>query len=186
VTPAEAIREIIAREMFVAWRSEGGWSGSRVHARETWYQRTPAATMDDWRKRGEQLVESLGASDITLDLASRNPVAGNCPMGCGATLVLAGSTLACAIATCPRPTAAAELLADVETEHIVDLKKVTFTVRHPLRERLDDALMRCDLDYQISQSARAPHPPGLYRVTAAAGGWHWTPAPAAGPHQPSG
>lgn len=67
-TTSEAIREIVAREMFVAWRSECGWSGSRVHARETWYQRTPAATMDDWRKRAETLIDSLAASNITLTL----------------------------------------------------------------------------------------------------------------------
>lgn len=67
-TTSEAIREIVAREIFVAWRSEGGWSGSRIQARETWYLRTPPATMADWRRRAETLIESLGASNITLTL----------------------------------------------------------------------------------------------------------------------
>jgi hypothetical protein len=65
---ADAVREIVAREIFALWRSEGSWSGSRAQARETWYRRTPAATMDDWRRRAETLIESLGASNITLNL----------------------------------------------------------------------------------------------------------------------
>jgi hypothetical protein len=67
-TTSDEIREVVARELFVAYRSEGGWSGSRAHARDTWYKRTPAATMADWRKRAETLIESLGASNITLAL----------------------------------------------------------------------------------------------------------------------
>jgi hypothetical protein len=67
-TTSEEIREIVAREMFVAWRSEGGWSGSRIHARETWNLRTQPATLADWRRRAETLIESLGASNITLAL----------------------------------------------------------------------------------------------------------------------
>lgn len=66
--PAETIREAVARELFVAWRSEGGWSGSRDEARETWSRRTPKPTMDDWRKRAEVLIETLAASGITLML----------------------------------------------------------------------------------------------------------------------
>ena len=47
-------------------------------------------------------------------------VQGNCPMGCGEGLILGeGGVIWCAALLCPRPTAAAEILADRESEHIV-------------------------------------------------------------------
>jgi len=71
---------------------------------------------------------------------------GNCPMGCGPHLFVgAGGYITCAWIDCPHPDAVSTLLADRETEHVVQFGEAGFTIRHPLRERLDDALMECDL-----------------------------------------
>ncbi len=108
-------------------------------------------------------------------------VGGYCPMGCGATLYLGGAgAVACSSTGCPRPAAVDELLQDRETEHIVVLGESEFTVRHPLRERLDDELMTCDLHQRIARSDGPPEPPGRYRVTheehPTYGRWTWSPA----------
>lgn len=104
-------------------------------------------------------------------------IVGYCPMGCGETLFAgAGGHITCSYITCPRPTAVDELLADNETAHIVEFKDHTFTVRHPLRERLDDALMSCTLFDHIRDLSGPPVTPGRYRAVpheAAAGGWSW-------------
>jgi uncharacterized protein DUF6085 len=97
-------------------------------------------------------------------------VAGFCPMGCGECLVLGeGGLVTCASRKCPRPSAAAELLRDAEAEHVVQVTWEGFTLRHPLRERLDDALMTCRLHEYLCDPV-APLPPGRYRVSRAAGG----------------
>lgn len=98
-------------------------------------------------------------------------VAGYCPMGCGQTLVLVGwgGHVACSLDACPRPDAAADILNDAEVNHIVALGATTFTVRHPLRERLDDELMHCSLHEWIAGLSGPPRKPGTYRVYQAAG-----------------
>jgi hypothetical protein len=62
-------------------------------------------------------------------------IPGYCPMGCGQTLFIAKGNY----------TAASDILNDQETEHIVKFQDNTFTVRHPLRERLDNALLTCSI-----------------------------------------
>lgn len=106
-------------------------------------------------------------------LAGCVQVCGFCPMGCGATLVLLADTsmLVCANVTCPRPGAAAVILADPQTEHVVEFTAQGFTIRHPLRERLDDALFDCNLTDEV---AGVNYPPTLGRYQArlsAAVGW---------------
>jgi hypothetical protein len=92
-------------------------------------------------------------------------VQGYCPMGCGPTLHLTrGGTIACRHSCCPRRYAAAEVLYDQETEHIIVFGETGFTVRHPLRERLGDALMDCELHKDIAAMAGPPVPPGTYRA----------------------
>jgi hypothetical protein len=92
-------------------------------------------------------------------------VAGYCPMGCGETLFVgAGGFVTCSNLPCPRPDAVSDLLGDRETEHVVKLGERVFTVRHPLRERLDDALMTCDLHEWIECRAGPPAATGRYRV----------------------
>ncbi|WP_435582892.1 DUF6085 family protein [Amycolatopsis thermoflava] len=101
---------------------------------------------------------------------------GYCPMGCGRTLFVAdGGFITCSFVHCPRPDAAADILADSETEHTVQFDADGFTVRHPLRERLDDELMSCKLH---AVCAGLPGPPpqlGTYRATLTTGDRpHWT------------
>ncbi|MFL6138820.1 MAG: DUF6085 family protein [Frankiaceae bacterium] len=107
------------------------------------------------------------------DQARAHPtVAGHCPMGCGATLFLgSGGYVTCSYIGCPEPDAVATLLADGEPEHIVVLEATTFTVRHPLRERLRDELMECALHDWVASLDGPPRQLGRYRVA-----WRGTPA----------
>ncbi len=101
-------------------------------------------------------------------------VAGHCP-ACGREqlgLDEAGF-IVCLAAGCPRVFAASDILADSETGHVVQLDADDFTVRHPLRERLDDALMSCELDRWVAGLAGPPHPLGRYRVTGSGESWTW-------------
>ena len=93
-------------------------------------------------------------------------ITGNCPMGCGEGLILGeGGVLWCADLLCPRPTAAAEILADPEAGHLIDITlDGQFTIRHPLRERLDDALMRCGLHVLLAADDAPWLEPGRYRA----------------------
>lgn len=106
-------------------------------------------------------------------------ISGYCPMGCGRTLFVGqGGYITCAFVTCPRPDAVADLLADWETEHVVEFGDTGFTVRHPLRERLDDELMRCPLHEHIARLDGPPVRPGRYRARGhksqwAGDGWSW-------------
>jgi hypothetical protein len=88
-------------------------------------------------------------------------------MGCGEFLELQlDGSVACVGAKCPRPSAAQEILAGGETEHIVTFDEFGFTIRHPLQERLDDALMGCGLHRRLASSIEdPPEPLGLYRIT---------------------
>lgn len=100
---------------------------------------------------------------------------GYCPMGCGQTLfVSGGGYVTCSYLHCPRRDAVADLLADKETEHVVVFDETGFTVKHPLRERLDDALLDCQLHVFCANLEGPPVEPGRYRTTQRAdGGWHF-------------
>lgn len=101
-------------------------------------------------------------------------VKGFCPMGCGQTLFLgSGGYVTCSRIECPRPDAVADLLEDSEAEHVVLFGDDAFTVRHPLRERLDDALMSCVLHEHLAGLAGPPVSPGRYRATGSGGRWTW-------------
>lgn len=104
-------------------------------------------------------------------------VAGHCPMGCGRTLMLDdGGRVTCTLDGCPDRCAVDEILADWEVEHIVEFRANTFLIRHPLRERLDDALMTCNLHAFIEGLSAPPVPLGRYRARGALGGaWTWEP-----------
>lgn len=107
-------------------------------------------------------------------------VTGYCPMGCGRTLFLAdGGYVTCSYLHCPRPDAVADLLDDKETAHIAEFSESGFTLRHPLRERLDDALMKCELHEHIARLAGPPVKPGRYRALGNGRQWTWQPADAA-------
>lgn len=101
-------------------------------------------------------------------------VFGFCPMGCGSTLFLAdGGHITCSAAGCPSPGAAGDLLADQETDHIVVFGDEGYTVRHPLRERLDDALMTCGLHQHIAGLGNPAIVPGRYRARGDGRVWSW-------------
>lgn len=131
--------------------------------------------------------EGCGCEDYTPgdpldgDTKGGGPVSGYCPMGCGPTLHTVldpwlGAVVACSSPACPRPSACSEILADAETEHVVEFGERTFTVRHPLRERIDNALMTCQVHNHIERLDGPPVEPGLYRaLPAKSGGWTWEP-----------
>lgn len=108
-------------------------------------------------------------------MSARIKVAGYCPFGCGETLFLADSgRIVCLFSGCSRPYAVAEILEDHETEHTVMLSRTAFTVRHPLRERLDDALLTCQLHEYIAALDGPPVAPGRYRATPDGDLWAWS------------
>lgn len=94
---------------------------------------------------------------------------GYCPRGCGQTLYAEENNLSnrviCLGDSCPDPEAVNKILQDEETQHLVRFVMDAFTVRHPLRERIDDELMDCPVSVFCSS---LPGPPdgvgGLYRV----------------------
>lgn len=98
-------------------------------------------------------------------------VEGHCPMGCGPTLHAAGSPprVCCGGQDCPEPTAVDRILSDPETEHIVEVGSASFSVKHPLRERVDDELLVCRLHSTLSICGGPPVPPGTYRAVADTG-----------------
>lgn len=76
-----------------------------------------------------------------------------------------GEGIACTNTDCWRPSAAQEILADRETEHVVSFDETGFVIRHPLRERLDDALLYCELHEECQEMGSPPEEgPGRYRA----------------------
>lgn len=109
-------------------------------------------------------------------------VKGYCPMGCGKTLFVAsGGFVTCSWCECPNPGAATDILGISETEHIVLLGEETFTVQHPLRERLNGDLWECRLHSHLVSLNGPPAIPGRYRVYVDGDGqpltWVAAPAP---------
>jgi Family of unknown function (DUF6085) len=100
---------------------------------------------------------------------------GFCPLGCADGLVVGPDrfSLMCPSPTCPRPGAVMEIITDLETEHVAVLTDGGYTIRHPLRERLDDALLTCDLGEWMDQQNFPPAPSGRYRVIRIEGRWSW-------------
>lgn len=97
-------------------------------------------------------------------------VGGYCPMGCGPTLTLYDGDIGCSYIDCPDPSAASDILGDRETEHIVTFGTCAFSIRHPLRERLGDALLLCALHTHCERLDGPPARPGQYRATRATDG----------------
>ena len=101
---------------------------------------------------------------------------GYCP-ACGRETLYQGmgGHITCGHLECPRPTAVDELLQDRETDHIVYLGEHTFTVRHPLRERIGDELLDCQLHSWIADLDGPPAVPGKYQALEREGGWAFIP-----------
>lgn len=69
-----------------------------------------------------------------------------CPQGCGATLRSQHNTLVCVAPDCPDPDSVTKLLGEGLQEHRLVIKygrHVTWTLKHPLCERIDDDLFEC-------------------------------------------
>lgn len=94
-------------------------------------------------------------------------VQGHCPSCSRTTLMVdpKGGDVFCSYDRCERPDAASVLLYDgQETGHVVTVTPDGWTAKHPLIERVDDALLRCKVGDYI-QEHRAWIDPGVYRIT---------------------
>jgi hypothetical protein len=114
----------------------------------------------------------------THEIKSTDPeVQGYCPMGCGQTLRLgAGGFVTCGNPECPDPKAMTKLIEDPpETAHtVLFADDDTFTIQHPIRERLEGELFICALHTYLVGLEGPPVVPGRYRVTPVSRGWQFT------------
>jgi len=96
------------------------------------------------------------------------PIAGYCPACSRTTLMVdpKGGDIFCSYENCQRPDAASVLLYDAqESGHMVIVGKDGYwTAKHPLIERVDDGVLRCDIGNYI-QEHKAYIDPGTYRIT---------------------
>lgn len=103
-------------------------------------------------------------------------VIGQCPMGCGQTLSLGeGGHVICGSRECPDPISVDKLLSvPPEVEHIVVFEDGdTFTIQHPLRERLQGDLSKCSVQAYLCYLVGPPVRPGRYRVSPSPDGSGW-------------
>lgn len=117
-------------------------------------------------------------------MSETHDVQGYCPMGCGKTLFLAvGGYVTCSWVECPNRTAVSDLLADSETEHVVEFTLSGFSILHPLKERLEtetsgDQLWDCRLHLYVESLSGPPTKPGRYRARPLGDDrWHWESVP---------
>jgi Family of unknown function (DUF6085) len=90
-------------------------------------------------------------------------VVGYCPMGCGPHLhVMSGGMIMCLAPKCPDPGSVTKILSDPETGHVVEVTDNGYTVKHPLRERVDD-LFSCGTALAMGAEVL---PPGRWRPEA--------------------
>lgn len=104
-------------------------------------------------------------------------VLGFCPMGCGQSLYALSSDgqIVCSDPACPDMQAVHKILDTRETEHLVKLTETGFSIVHPLKERVDGALLDCDLVGELSEWENPAFPPGKYRVIARSDVNDWEP-----------
>jgi len=112
-----------------------------------------------------------------LDEHGKRRVQGYCPMGCGKTLYLASQgVVECVKPDCLDPVAVTGLLWDSETEHLVHFEDDGWQAKHPMRERLGDKLLRCDIGEAVITMLKFPVKPAIYRVRRSAvhsNTWSW-------------
>lgn len=103
-------------------------------------------------------------------------VQGVCPACGGRSLFIGeGGWITCSRLDCPEPDAVSTILNDDEIQHIVEFKDQTFTIRHPLCERIEDRLMECELFDFLRTLPGPPVRPGRYRARPVGGlrEWAW-------------
>lgn len=78
----------------------------------------------------------------------------------------------CVGENCPDMGAVHRILQDAQTDHVVHFSGSGFTIRHPLRERIDDALMDCELHLALMGMPGPPDGrPGRFRMFWKDGRW---------------
>lgn len=103
---------------------------------------------------------------------------GYCP-ACGSQTLYAEEMRAvnriiCMGDNCPDPHSVHRILEDAETEHVVQFSGAGFTIRHPLRERIDDGLMDCELHLAAMDMPGPPEGrPGRFRALLKDGRWEF-------------
>lgn len=101
---------------------------------------------------------------------------GFCPM-CGSQTLYAEemrvvNRIICIGDDCPDPQATHRILSDSSTDHLVTFTGSGFTIRHPLRERIDDALMDCELHLHLMSMPGPPEGrPGVFQISGEGGNW---------------
>lgn len=86
-------------------------------------------------------------------------------MGCGRTLFRGKKGwITCSHLDCPDPAAVSKILADAETEHIVEIRSDGFSIQHPLRERINGRLYDCPLHEELVTQGGPSKKPGRYRA----------------------
>lgn len=101
-------------------------------------------------------------------------ISGLCPMGCGDTLLVNDEyRISCYGSQCPRPSAADEILSEPTAGHIMETNIFRYDLIHPLRERLDQQLLQCELSRYLDTLESTPVSPGRYQVTGSGTDWHY-------------
>lgn len=107
-------------------------------------------------------------------------VKGTCPACGNQTLRYAASRLGvvCTTPGCPRPSAVNALLAIATPEHEVELRANGFSIKHPMIERIDDALFNCPLHAYLTEIVDGRQENGdlelgRYWVREVRGEWTW-------------
>lgn len=86
-------------------------------------------------------------------------IEGFCPVCGGQTLGVVQASVSfpakveCTNINCTNIYAVAQILAVDEINHVVHFHDQGFSIRHPLRERIDDELLRCNLHNYLAEFA---------------------------------
>lgn len=118
----------------------------------------------DVRQAGLDEASLLDLSAVGTPFSDMPTIHGECPMGCGATLVLShGGHVVCGRKGCPRPVAASELL-HLPTDHVAYIDAHHFTIEHPARERIEGTMHTCEFNLALQKLDGPPVPNGRYRM----------------------